>query len=58
MACEKWRQDREGRALSEDDITNYHKIVVALAETIRFMKEIDEVIDQHGGWPLVGSVRA
>ena len=23
----------------------------ALAETIRLMKEIDEVIDAHGGWP-------
>jgi hypothetical protein len=26
-------------------------IVVALSETIRLMKEIDEVIEQHGGWP-------
>jgi hypothetical protein len=24
---------------------------VALAETIRLMKQIDEVIEQHGGWP-------
>jgi hypothetical protein len=24
---------------------------VALAETIRLMLEIDEVIEQHGGWP-------
>jgi hypothetical protein len=27
------------------------KIVVSLNETIRLMKEIDEVIDHHGGWP-------
>ena len=28
------------------------KIVVSLNETIRIMKEIDEVIDGHGGWPV------
>jgi len=26
--------------------------VVALNETIRIMKEIDEVIVGHGGWPV------
>jgi hypothetical protein len=31
------------------------KIVVALAETIRLMGEIDYVIDSHGGWPIDGS---
>lgn len=51
QACEKWLKDRKGRTLSKDDITHYHKIVVALSETIRLMKEIDEVIDKHGGWP-------
>jgi SOS-response transcriptional repressor LexA len=49
--CEKWLKDRKGRTLSKDDIAHYQKIVVALAETIRLMKEIDEVIEQHGGWP-------
>ncbi|NUM53145.1 MAG: N-6 DNA methylase [Candidatus Hydrogenedentes bacterium] len=51
QVCEKWLKDRRGRTLSDDDIAHYHKIVVALTETIRIMKEIDEVIDQHGGWP-------
>jgi hypothetical protein len=51
QVCEKWLKDRKGRTLSEDDITHYQKIVVALAETIRIMKEIDDVIEQHGGWP-------
>ena len=51
QVCEKWLKDRKGRTLSKDDIAHYHKIVVALSETIRLMKEIDEVIDQHGGWP-------
>lgn len=49
--CEKWLKDRKGRTLSKDDIAYYQKIVVALSETIRLMKEIDEVIEQHGGWP-------
>lgn len=51
QVCHKWLKDRKGRTLSQDDIAHYHKIVVALNETIRLMKEIDEVIDQHGGWP-------
>jgi len=51
QVCEKWLKDRRGRTLSADDIAHYHKIVVALHETIRLMKEIDEVIDHHGGWP-------
>jgi predicted helicase len=51
QVCEKWLKDRKGRELSADDITHYHKIVVALNETIRLMAEIDKVIDAHGGWP-------
>ena len=50
--CEKWLKDRRQRKLSYDDISHYEKIVVALGETIRLMKQIDEVIDAHGGWPL------
>jgi predicted helicase len=49
--CEKWLKVRKGRTLSKDDITHYQKIVVALNETIRLMREIDEVIERHGGWP-------
>jgi hypothetical protein len=51
QVCEKWLKDRRGRTLTKDDIVHYHKIVVALAETIRLMKEIDETISAHGGWP-------
>lgn len=53
--CGKWLKDRRGRMLSEEDITDYQRIVVALKETARLMCEIDEVIEAHGGWPLVGS---
>jgi predicted helicase len=51
QVCEKWLKDRKGRKLTNDDVAHYQKIVVALSETIRLMKEIDEVIEQHGGWP-------
>lgn len=50
QVCEKWLKDRKGRTLSEEDIAHYHKIVVALSETIRLMAEIDAVIEAHGGW--------
>ena len=51
QVCEKWLKDRKGRVLSTEDIAHYQKIVVALNETIRLMKEIDEVIEKYGGWP-------
>ena len=51
QVCEKWLKDRKGRKLSKEDITHYHKIVVALSGTVRLMQEIDALIEQHGGWP-------
>jgi predicted helicase len=51
QVSEKWLKDRRGRVLSEEDITHYQKIVVALKETIRLMADIDKVIEAHGGWP-------
>jgi len=37
--------------LSADDLTHYQRMVVSLSETIRLMAEIDDVIEQYGGWP-------
>jgi predicted helicase len=51
QVCNKWLKDRKGRTLTAEDLTHYHRIVVALSETIRLMAEIDEVIEQYGGWP-------
>ena len=54
----KWLYDRRGkkgipgRTLTPEDIEHYQKIVVALQETMRLMAEIDEVIEEHGGWPI------
>jgi hypothetical protein len=41
--AQKWLKDRKGRELSFDDIMHYQKIIVALAETERIMREIDEI---------------
>ncbi|WP_448533313.1 type ISP restriction/modification enzyme [Parathermosynechococcus lividus] len=49
QVCHKWLKDRKGRMLSPEDITHYQRIVVALQETIRLMKQIDAAIP---GWPL------
>jgi len=52
QVCEKWLKDRRQRELSYEDISHYEKIVVALDEKIRLMKQIDEVIDAHDVWPI------
>lgn len=41
--AQKWLKDRKGRELSFDDILHYQKIIVALTETDRLMKEIDKI---------------
>ena len=41
--AQKWLKDRKGRTLSMDDIFHYQKIIVALTETDRLMKEVDLV---------------
>ena len=51
QVCDKWLKDRKGCTLSTDDIAHYHKIVLAILETISLMTEIDKAIDAQGGWP-------
>lgn len=41
--AQKWLKDRKGRKLEFDDILHYQKIIVALTETDRIMKEVDKV---------------
>lgn len=43
--AQKWLKDRKDRELEIDDIRHYLKIIVALSETDRLMKEIDETVD-------------
>lgn len=41
--AQKWLKDRKGRKLDFDDIAHYQKIIVALTQTDRIMKEIDKI---------------
>jgi predicted helicase len=41
--AQKWLKDRKERTLEFDDILHYQKIIVALTETDRLMKEIDKI---------------
>lgn len=52
QVCQKWLKDRKDRELSFDDLRHYQGIVSALHEIIRLMAEIDETIDNAGGFPL------
>ncbi len=52
QVCEKWLKDRKGRQLAFSDLQHYQRVVAALAETITLMEQIDEVIEEHGGWPI------
>ena len=40
--AQKWLKDRKERTLTNEDIEHYQKIIVALVETDRIMKQIDE----------------
>ena len=42
--AQKWLKDRVGRILTNGEIEHYQKIIVALVETDRIMKEIDKVV--------------
>ena len=41
--AQKWLKDRKEKTLSFEDIFHYQKIIVALTETDRLMKEIDTI---------------
>ena len=41
--AQKWLKDRKNRKLDFDDILHYQKIIMALSETDRLMKEIDRI---------------
>jgi Type ISP C-terminal specificity domain len=41
--AQKWLNDRKSLTLEFDDILHYQKIIVALAQTHRLMKEIDTI---------------
>ena len=46
QVCEKWLKDRKDLVLSYDEIRQYRGILVAVAETLRLMEEIDEIVGE------------
>jgi predicted helicase len=45
----KWLKDRIGKTLTNENLEHYQKIIVALVETDRLMKKIDEIVPK---WPM------
>jgi len=43
LPAQKYLKDRKNRALTWDEINHYQKIIVALTETAKVMKQIDAV---------------
>ena len=54
QVCQKWLKDRKGRTLNCDEVMHYQQIIAVLAETNQLMKEIDEMNEGYGGWPING----
>ena len=44
QVCEKWLRDRKGEVLRHAEVRQYRAILVAVAETLRAMEEIDGVL--------------
>ena len=41
QVCEKWLKDRRGEVLHHEDVRQYRAILVAIAETLAVVAEID-----------------
>ncbi|KMW69896.1 MAG: type ISP restriction/modification enzyme [Limnoraphis robusta] len=52
QVCQKWLKDRKDRLLDFDDLEHYQNIVAALNETMILMQQIDDIINQYGGFPI------
>ena len=46
QVCEKWLKDRKGAVLSHAEVRQYRNILIAVAETLRLMEEIDEIVGE------------
>ena len=46
QVCEKWLKDRKGSALSLAEVQQYRRILVAVAEALQLMAEIDVAIGE------------
>lgn len=46
QVADKWLKDRKERTLSSDEAAHYCKVVMALAETIKIQKGVDELFEE------------
>lgn len=56
----KWLADRKraGRALRDDDIAHYRRVVASIGRSIALAERIDACIADHGGWPAAFTAAA
>jgi len=52
QVCHKWLKDRKDREFTDDDFEHYSQIVAILQRTIELMKNIDQIIENYGGFPI------
>jgi len=45
--AQKWLKDRKGRALTNEDIEHYQRMIIVLIETSRIMEEIDGILNEN-----------
>ena len=45
MPAQKYLKDRKDKKLTSEEFDNYQQMIVALSETVRIMKEIEEVFE-------------
>lgn len=48
----KWLEDRDGRALTTDDVVHYMKMLSAIRALADIGEDIDDAIDEEDGWPI------
>ena len=51
LPAQRWLKDRMGRTLGFDEMEEWPRIVNALLQTGRLMRDIDAAITEHGGFP-------
>jgi hypothetical protein len=49
QVCRKWLKDRRGRTLQDEDLTLFRRILACVGDTLRYAREIEQVIACCGG---------
>jgi hypothetical protein len=48
--CQKWLKKYKGFPLDTQSISKFIEIVLAIKQTLQMMKNLDKLIETHGGW--------